>query len=117
MRFPKRKLPPLTPFREGKSFTFALLQDTVVNGAVSLSHRGKRSPRSLVKRYCFSHAFRDDELQETVYIGDSSNCLRFILEQTYGNIQQSWLSFERGEVLTNSRGTGSVQCCVGAFQI
>jgi len=77
-----------------------------------MQHRGTRSEYSLQKRaarqYILAHSFRDTILAETVCIVTNRMVITE-LQKTYDAINMDAVNVEKGEVVLDSRGQGSMQ--------
>ena len=68
----------------------------------------KRSPESIVRRHALRNSRRDRELAETICRSTSSE-LSDAVKQVYGYVDQHVIFLDPGDVLTDSRGRGSLQ--------
>lgn len=73
---------------------------------MSLSHR--RSPKAFARRIALLTAFYDRQIKETVCLTSTPQIIEAVARE-YGEVDISVCRFERGEVLIDNRGTGSLQ--------
>ncbi len=73
-----------------------------------MTHRGKRNPKSFIRRYLLKVSYWDQKTHETINLCEPETLVP-ILTQEYGYVQMSDLDVVRGEVLIDQRGQGSLQ--------
>jgi hypothetical protein len=87
-------------------------------------HRGKRSPKSTLKRHIWQTSYQDDTTKEIICKIDPQQAITYLITLTdvYGNKIYPVLdmslptSIIQGEVIQDPRGLGSSQQQIGIFQ-
>lgn len=72
-------------------------------------HRGKRSIRSLARRFVLAMSFRDTQLAETVCRTSRADILEHLRSTMEGVNLHEVPDVEKGLVLSDSRGRGAFQ--------
>jgi len=73
-----------------------------------MAHRGKRSQKSLAKRFILDTSFHDREKAESICIVTIPQIVEE-LQRTYPYVHMDAVQFQKGEVIVDSRGEGSFQ--------